>query len=118
MANFLQVLLDRGRIGDFDAVGRAFAARVDDAENRFEVRAITAVPLTDDLRAKLAERIKETTGRTATIVEQVDPDIIGGLVIEAGEVRVDASLRARLGGLRRRLTKAAVPVAAGAGDPA
>lgn len=112
VGNFLQVLLDRGRIGEAGPMAAAFARRVDQAEGRFEVTAITAVPLTDELRTKLAERIRRSTGRTASITERVDADIIGGLVLEAGEVRVDGSVRGRLAGLRSRLTKAPVPVGA------
>ncbi len=73
VVNFLQVLLDRGRIEDFPEIARAFQERVHRAEGRLDVHAITAVPLPDDLREQIAKRIEEKTGNAVDLTESVQP---------------------------------------------
>ena len=111
-ANFLQVLIDRGRIADFPEIARAFEERVARAEHRLEVEAITAVPMPDDLRKRVVQRIQGQTGATVDLTESVDPDIVGGLVLRIGDVVVDGSLRRRLDELRHTLQAAPVDAAA------
>jgi F-type H+-transporting ATPase subunit delta len=93
-------------------ITRAFAAKVAEAEDIVAVEAITAVPLPEDLRERLLERIQEQTGRRVWLEERVDPAIVGGLVLNFGDSVVDASVRNNLDGLRRALTQAQVEVAA------
>jgi F-type H+-transporting ATPase subunit delta len=111
-ANFLQVLIDRGRMAEFPEVARAFEERVARAEHRLEVEAVTAVPMPDDLRKRVVQRIQGQTGATVELTESVDPDIVGGLVLRVGGVVVDGSLRRRLDELRHNLNAAPVDAAA------
>lgn len=104
--NLLQVLVDRGRLEELPALASAFADRVAVAEGRLAVEVTSAIPLVDDLRAKVVDRIREQTGKTPEITERVDPEIIGGLVLRVGGVVTDASVRGRLDGLRRTLSDA------------
>ncbi len=110
-ANFLQVLVDRGRIGEFLDIADAFRERVARAEARLEVEAVTAVPLPVDLRDKIVESLQARTGTTVELTESVNPDVVGGLVLRVGEVVVDGSVRRRLDELRRDLTTAPVDAA-------
>ncbi len=112
--NFLLVLLDRGRLPELPEIQRAFAAKVTEAEGRIEVHAITAVPLTDDLRKRVVDKLEEKTGRRVELSESVDPEIIGGLVLELGTAVVDASLRTRLARLGAALRTAPVEAATAA----
>ena len=104
----VQVLIDRGRIGEIDEVVAAYGRRVDTAEGRVVVTAITAIPLTPELRQQIQDKVRAQTGRDAEIEETVDPSIIGGLVLRVGDVVVDASLRTRLEEMRRSLETAPV----------
>jgi F-type H+-transporting ATPase subunit delta len=103
--NLLQVLIDRGRLEDLAPISASFEVRVADAEGRIPVEVTTAIPLPDDLRAQVAARIQEQTGKTPEITERVDPEIIGGLVLRVGGVVTDASVRGRLDGLRRSISE-------------
>ena len=108
LTNFLHLLVDRDRLGELGLIARTFQTRVAEAGGRIEITAITAVPLDDDMRRKIIQRIEQKTGRTAELTERVDEDLIGGLVLEVGEIRVDGSLRSRLDTLRRKLSTAPV----------
>jgi F-type H+-transporting ATPase subunit delta len=110
LSNFLQVLVDRGRLGDLSLIASSFHARVAEATGTIEITAVTAIPLDDAMREKIVQRIERQTGRTAALTERVDEDLIGGLVLEVGEIRVDGSLRSRLDTLRRNLAGAPISV--------
>ncbi len=103
---FARVLVDRGRISQIGEMATAYSRRVDTAEGRVVVTAITAVPLTPELRDQIRDKVRAQTGRDAEIEESVDPSIIGGLVLRVGDVVVDASLRTRLEEMRRSLETA------------
>jgi F-type H+-transporting ATPase subunit delta len=111
VASFLQVLLDRGRIVELRAVAAAFAERVAEAERRVAVEAVTAIPLSPELRERIARRVADETGREVDLTETLDPDIVGGLMLRAGGVVVDGSVRQRLAGLRQALAAAPVDAA-------
>ena len=104
--NLLQVMVDRGRLEELPSLASAFAERVASAEGRLAVEVTSAIPLVDDLRAKVVARVRQQTGKTPEITERVDPDIIGGLVLRVGGVVTDASVRGRLDGLRRSISDA------------
>ena len=112
LANFLGLLIDRGRMTELPDIARAFADRVDDEEGRIAVEAITAVPLSAELRAQIVEKVTRETSRTPVLTEKVDPEIIGGLVLRVGSVMLDASVRRHLDAIHRNMSRAPVPVGA------
>jgi F-type H+-transporting ATPase subunit delta len=112
VANFLQVLLDRGRMEELPAIVDAFSERVARAEGRMTVVAVTAVALPDDLRDRVVARLDEVLGSHVELVTSVDPDLVGGLVLQSGGVVVDASIRQRLDDLRRSLSAGSVDASA------
>jgi F-type H+-transporting ATPase subunit delta len=114
VANALQVLVDRGRIGELPEIVDAFRARVARAEERLEVEAVTAIPLPDDLRERIIASIAQKTGRQVDLTESVDPEIVGGLVLRVSETVVDGSVRNRLDQLRRDLRAVSVDSATAA----
>ena len=67
-----------------------------------EVR--TALPLSDDERTAIAERLRALTGDRIEMNEMVDESLIGGIVVRIGDQLYDASVRSRLERLRARLT--------------
>lgn len=111
VANFLKVLVDRGRLGELPEIAQAFADRVDTAEARLEVEAITAIPLPTDLRERIIEQIQSKTGQSVVLTESVDPEIVGGLVLKVGELVVDGSVRHDLDRLAERLHSVSVNAA-------
>jgi len=94
--NFLGVLARNGRKGELRNVIRAFGRLA--AEHRGEVTAevVTAHPLRDDQIAALKQQLRARAGREVTIDASVDPKILGGIVVELGSQRIDASIRTKL----------------------
>ncbi len=101
--NFVRLLADKGRLGELDEVHARFRQLVRDRDRHLDVQVTTAVELPDALRAKLEERLSSTTGRSVKLHTTVDPEVIGGLIIQHGDTRIDTSLQGRLEALRLRL---------------
>jgi F-type H+-transporting ATPase subunit delta len=67
------------------------------------VELTTAVELSDEEAGEIVAQIERAAGRKVEAARRVDPDLIGGLVLQIGSRRVDASVRGRLERLRRDL---------------
>jgi F-type H+-transporting ATPase subunit delta len=103
VVNFLRVLNRHGRLGLLPAVIEQARSTLDRRLNRKPVTVRSAVPLDpaqqDALRGKLAAML----GASPVITLEVDPSLIGGLVVQVGDEVYDASIRNRLEQLRGRL---------------
>jgi F-type H+-transporting ATPase subunit delta len=84
-------------------IAREFDSLVAAEERRLEVHLTTAIELSDDEAGAIVEQIERAAGRRVEATRAVDPDLIGGLVLNVGSRRVDASVRGRLDQLRRDL---------------
>jgi F-type H+-transporting ATPase subunit delta len=106
LANTLQLLLERGRLAVVAAMDAEYAALEAADVELVRVEVTAASELAAATRDKIAARVAEATGRRVELAAQVDPDIIGGLVLRVGDVIVDGSVRARIRQLRRKLATA------------
>jgi F-type H+-transporting ATPase subunit delta len=104
--NFLQILVEKGRIGEVAEISREFEALVADAQGILDVDVTTAVELSEQEFNDLVDRIGKASGRQVRASRAVDPDLVGGLVLQVGSRRLDASIRGRLNRLRQELTTA------------
>jgi F-type H+-transporting ATPase subunit delta len=101
--NFLLLLAEKGRVAQLEEIAREFDALVAAEEGRLEVELTTAVELSDDEADRVVKQIEQASGRTVVATRKVDPALIGGLILQAGSRRVDASVRGRLERLRHQL---------------
>lgn len=92
----LQVMNRKGRLGLISAVAEAYRLERDKLRNRTEVRVKSASPLTAELHAKLKEAMSQRVGHDVDLVEEVDESLIGGLVLQIGDEKLDASIATRL----------------------
>ncbi|GIV53963.1 MAG: ATP synthase subunit delta [Candidatus Kapaibacterium sp.] len=100
---FLHLVCLKGRENLLDLIADEFIALYNQRAGIVAARAITAVPLPDDLRARVGHVVAQRFGGTPQITYQVEPALLGGLVIECGDVRLDASLAGALARLRKQL---------------
>ena len=101
--NFLLLLAEKGRIAQLEEIAREFERLVAAEEGRLEVELTTAVELSDEDADRLVGQIEQASGRTVVATRKVDASLIGGLILQAGSRRVDASVRGRLERLRHQL---------------
>jgi F-type H+-transporting ATPase subunit delta len=106
LRNFLLLLADKGRTGQLEEIAREFERLVARHEGVIHAELTTAVPLSDEEASKLLGQIEQSSGRKVEVTRRVDPDLIGGIVLQVGSHRLDASVRGRLDRLRRELATA------------
>jgi F-type H+-transporting ATPase subunit delta len=104
--NFVLLLADKGRAGAFDEIARDFERLVAEHEGTVRAELTTAVELSDEEADDLLRQIEQATGRKVEATRSVDPGLIGGIVLQIGSHRLDASVRGRLERLRRELATA------------
>jgi F-type H+-transporting ATPase subunit delta len=101
--NFVRLAAQKGRIGDIEEIARAFDRLMAAEERRLDVELTTAFELSDTEAEAILKQIRAASGREVEATRKVDPSLIGGFVLQAGSMRVDASVRGRIEGLRREL---------------
>jgi F-type H+-transporting ATPase subunit delta len=104
--NFVRVVTEKGRAGQLDEIAREYDGLVAAEEKILSVELTTAYELSDDEAGSIVRQIEEASGRRVEAARTVDPDLIGGLVLKAGSLEVDSSVRGRLDRLRRDLAHA------------
>jgi len=103
--NFLRLLAEKTRIAAFEEIVREFEALVAVGENRLRVVVTTAQELSDEEAHSLVSRIEAATGSRVEARRHVDPSLLGGLIVQAGSLRFDASVRGRIEKLRTELVE-------------
>ena len=100
--SLLSVMARRRRLELLPDLRSWFDELADQAEGVQRVTVTTPQPLTDEQREALRRRVSAGRGQVL-LTEQVDPAIIGGLILQQGDIIQDYSIRARLESLRHRM---------------
>jgi F-type H+-transporting ATPase subunit delta len=103
--NFLLLVAEKGRAAELDLIASEFERLMAREERRLSVELTTARELTDDEAKAIVAQIEKAAGRTVEATRTVDPRLIGGIVLQAGSYRADASVRGRLERLRQTLVR-------------
>ncbi|MFT8394153.1 MAG: ATP synthase F1 subunit delta [Liquorilactobacillus ghanensis] len=105
-ANLLQMLFDYNRIEDLSAIIDEYIRLNDKHEKTVHAKVTTAIALDDAQKEKLAASFARVVGAKKVILEdQVDPDVIGGVVLKSNNYIFDGSLRFKLAKIKRLLLK-------------
>ena len=105
--NFLELLAERHRMPAIFRIKRELDALWADENQLLPVTVTSAVELDEGLVEDIGKRIQEQTGRKVELSSNVDPDVLGGLMVRVGNVVLDSTVRNRLERLRKQVTKAA-----------
>ncbi len=106
VVNFLRLIAEKGRAGEIPEIVAELDALVAAANRVLDVELTTAHELSDEEFRRILGRIETASGRKVQAERKVDPDLIGGILLQAGSMRLDASVRGRLQRLRNDLTHA------------
>jgi F-type H+-transporting ATPase subunit delta len=108
VANLIRLLLARGRIAELPRVAAEFKRLDDDRQGITPATATSAAKLEPDEVRALTARLEQFTGGRVELDVQVDPSLLGGLVVRVGDRLIDGSVRGRLERLRNRLVSGAL----------
>ena len=102
-SNFLRLVAEKGRAGSIEGIHAEYERIVARAEGQLTVELTTAYEPSDKDATEIVQRIERASGRSVEAVRKVDPDLIGGIVLQAGSLRADASVRGRLDRMKQEL---------------
>lgn len=100
---FIALLADNRRLRELPEIAALFEQLKRDAEHVLKVHVKSAVPMDDAEAAHLVEALKRRFGSDIELERSVDPSVLGGAIIDAGETVIDGSLRSRLAKLESAL---------------
>jgi F-type H+-transporting ATPase subunit delta len=104
--NFLEALVERHRMPAIFRIRVRYEELWDDEHKLLPVQVTSAVQLDEATVRSIGDRIGEQTGREVELTSEVDPDILGGIVLRVGNFILDASIRNRLEQLRKQVAQA------------
>ena len=104
---FLQLLAERHRLPAIFRIRRAYEDLWKEENRLLSVQVTSAVQLDEDTLQGIGRQIEQQTGRRVELSSNVDPDVLGGLVLRVGNMILDASVRNRLERLRKQVATAA-----------
>ena len=106
LRNFARLVAEKGRAPMLEEIAREYDALVAAEERILNVELTTAFELSDNEADSIVKQIEQASGRRVEAERTVDPGLIGGIVLKAGSLEVDSSVRGRLERLRRELAGA------------
>lgn len=107
LVNFIALLIEKGRMPEIFRIRRQFEELWKHENRRIDVTVTSAVELDPAVVAKIGEEIQRQTGDEVDLASRVDEDILGGVVLQVGNMVLDASIRSRLEKLRKSVATAA-----------
>jgi len=107
LVNFLELLIEKGRMTEIFRIRREFEQMWKKENKRIDVTVTSAVELDPAVVAKIGEEIERQTDQKVELASRVDDEILGGIVLQVGNMVLDASIRSRLEKLRKSVAQAA-----------
>jgi F-type H+-transporting ATPase subunit delta len=107
LVNFLDLLLEKHRMPVLFRIRRNFEALWAKENKRLGVTVTSAVELEPEIAQRIGSEIEQQTGNKVELESKVDPDILGGLIVQVGNMVLDTSIRNRLEKLRKSVASAA-----------
>ena len=104
--NFLKLLIEKHRTPVIFRIRAEYDQLWEEVNKLLPVEITSAVELPEATVKQLGDRISEQTGRRVELSSHVEPEILGGIVVQVGNSVLDASIRTRLERLRRQVAKA------------
>jgi len=107
LINFLELLVDKQRMTEGFRIRRQFEELWKQENRRIDVTVTSAVELDSAVVEKIGQEVERQTGEEVDLSSKVDGDILGGIVLQVGNMVLDASIRSRLEKLRKSVATAA-----------
>ncbi len=98
--NFLNVVVEKGRISCIFKIIDCFKELYNEKFGILEVEIITTSSLSENLKEKLIKKLESSSNKKITLIENIDKNILGGIVLNYKNTQLDASLRTKLDTLR------------------
>jgi F-type H+-transporting ATPase subunit delta len=105
--NFLELLVEKHRMPVIFRIRRQFDEMWKRENRKLDVTLTSAIELDPEIAKSVATEVEKQTGQSVELTNRVDDGILGGLVLQVGNMVLDASIRNRLEKLRKSVAQAA-----------
>ena len=105
--NFLLLLVDKGRLPLLPEMYRSYQKLSDEKAGRVNATVVTASQLSEPLMKEIITSLEKKTGKKVSLSSEVDPALIGGVVIKIGDIIYDGSIKTQLHKLKDNILKTA-----------
>ena len=103
--NFLYVLVDKSREEYLGTILEVFRERLREARGEIACHVSSAKPLTSSVRKDLEKSLAQFSGKRIQLTEEVDADLLAGMVVTVGDKVIDTSFRNQLREIEERLSR-------------
>jgi F-type H+-transporting ATPase subunit delta len=107
LLNFLELLIEKQRMPEIFRIRQELDELWKQENRRLDVTVTSAVELDPAVVARIGEEIERQTGEKVDLASRIDGEILGGIVLQVGNMVLDASIRSRLEKLRKSVAGAA-----------
>jgi F-type H+-transporting ATPase subunit delta len=94
--NFLRILVVKKRTSNLDGIVKEFRERYNEHFGLADITVTSAAPLNETALNKITAKMQSVTGKTVSLTAKVDKSLIGGVVVDYGNTRLDGSVKTRL----------------------
>ena len=102
---FLSLLLERDRLGHLDGIANRFRRLLNDAKGRVEAKVVSASALDRAMIDSLSGRLRSLSGKEVILQQEVEPALLGGLMVELEGKVYDGSIRTQLEKMKQRIAR-------------
>lgn len=105
LLNFMKVLCRRGRIGELRAIQQTATRQREEQCGKMRITVTSAQPLSDDQRHRICEQLRVSYQKDPVLIEKVDPQLLGGIVLQIGDKVLDGSVNGKLDSIRQSVSR-------------
>lgn len=103
LLSFLYVLVEKNRISLFDSIHRAYTNLMNEKNNIVEIKVTTARNLSEAEYAEVTEKVGKILNKNIILIKHVNPEIMGGIIIQMGDKLIDGSIARQLKNMEKSL---------------
>ncbi len=103
--SFTALIIKNGRESDLPAIAEAFQSQVKEERGIVPITLTSATALDSATKDAIIKKVQAGVDGQLEVSEQIDASLIGGFMVQMGDMRVDASVSSQLNNLKQRLTR-------------
>lgn len=108
MNNFLKIILDKRRAYYIEQIKLEYEKMVNKHKGIIKAVAVTAIPLSDEEKNSLEEKLSKLTGKSIKLTNEIDKSLLGGVLVKLGDKVIDGTVKSRLEELKESLAQIVV----------
>jgi F-type H+-transporting ATPase subunit delta len=103
--HFLSLLLDRGRLAHLPGIVSCYRRLLNEAKGRVEAKVVSASTLDAAMVERMRDRLRGISGKEVVLQQEIDPQLLGGLLVELEGKIYDGSVRTQLEKMKQRMAR-------------